>query len=349
MPARLLLVALALISLAPLTLAQETLEVGVKEARPFVYRDASGEWTGLSVELWRSIALKLGVSSNWQEEKLDPLLRRTGAGELDAGVGALTVTAERETMMDFSHPFMSSGLAIAVPGHPASGGIFSALFSLAFLQAVGALVGVLIIAGSLVWFFERRANPDEFGGKNGLWEGFWWSAVTMTTVGYGDRSPKTVPGRIVALIWMFASIIVISFFTASIASTLTVRRLESDIEGPDDLARASVVATVKDSVSSAWLRRRELKTKAFDTLEEALQAVADGKAEAAVYDEPLLRYQAKTTFAGDIVVLPGVFERQDYAFALPNDSPRREEVNRALLEVLASPAWRETLRRYLGD
>lgn len=73
-----------------------------------------------------------------------------------------------------------------------------------------------------MWFFERHRNPTQFGGRpgHGLGSAFWWSAVTMTTVGYGNKSPQTLGGRLIALVWMFTSVIIISSFTAQIASAL---------------------------------------------------------------------------------------------------------------------------------
>lgn len=73
--------------------------------------------------------------------------------------------------------------------------------------------------GVLLWLVERKRNSDQFGGSvaEGIGSGFWWSAVTMTTVGYGDKAPVTLIGRFMATIWMFASVITISGFTAAIS------------------------------------------------------------------------------------------------------------------------------------
>ena len=86
-----------------------------------------------------------------------------------------------------------------------------------------------------MWLFERKRNKEMFGqGIKGLGAGFWWSAVTMTTVGYGDKAPVTAAGRTIGFIWMFAAILLISGLTASIASALTVSSLDSKIENADN-------------------------------------------------------------------------------------------------------------------
>lgn len=58
----------------------------------------------------------------------------------------------------------------------------------------------------------------DHGDFTSFWNGVWWAAVTVTTVGYGDLYPTSVPGRIVAIVLMFAGIGFIAVLTATIAS-----------------------------------------------------------------------------------------------------------------------------------
>ena len=74
-----------------------------------------------------------------------------------------------------------------------------------------------------------------------------------------------------------------------------------------------------------------------------------GQLDAAVYDAPVLRYVAASELQGKINVLPGTFERQDYAIALRSGSLLREDLNRALLQRITEPEWQDTLFRYLGN
>ncbi len=328
-----------------------TLVIGTKHAPPFAIKDADGAWEGISIDLWREIAEELQVAFTFEERDLATLLEGVKRSELDAAVSALTINAEREANMDFSHPFYLSGLSIATStsGENAWIGATKSFFSWPFFQAVLALLALLLLVGVTVWFFEHRRN-QQFGGPmiHGVGSGLWWSAVTMTTVGYGDKAPVTVGGRLIALIWMFASIIIISSFTAAFATALTIGRLESTIQGPQDLYRVTT-ATVSNSTSEVYLRDQRIEYTPFNSLQEALQALADGKVTALVYDQPLLQYLTNRDFRDTVHVLPVTFRRQSYGIALPASSRWRESINRVLLEKLDSQAWQDILFRYLGQ
>jgi ABC-type amino acid transport substrate-binding protein len=329
----------------------EPLRVGVKESPPFVIRDGRGELAGLSMTLWRQAAERLGLEYEVQEFSLKELLDRVAAGEVDVAVASLTVTPERELAMDFTHPYFTSGLGVAVSTEAEAGILaFLARFvSAEFLSVLAFLALLLLLSGFLVWVFERRANPEEFGGKPlaGVFSAFWWSAVTMTTVGYGDKAPRTVPGRCVALVWMFTGVIIISSITAAITSALTVRQLGASIKNPDDLASARV-ATLAGSTSEAYLDERGIRHITFPSVEAALDAVLTGRADAAVYDAPILRYSVQNRPDDPLQVLPFVFQRQDYGFALKSGSRLREALNVELLDVIGSDLWRDEQSRLLG-
>ena len=346
----LLLMALAASHALPSIGRAETLQVLTRDVPPFAIKQADGDWSGISIDLWQQVAGRLGVDSEFREAGLKAMLDAVAEGEADLAVAALTITSERETHMDFTHPFLSTGLGIAVR-RDAGGGwlaVTQRLLSGQFLKVIAALLGLLLLVGVLVWLLERRRN-SQFGGQplEGIGSGLWWSAVTMTTVGYGDKTPLTPGGRAVAMVWMFASVIIISSFTAAIATALTVGELGGKVQGEEDLGRVRV-ATLANSTSAGYLEERRHRYRAVADIEQALRLLADGEVDAVVYDAPILRYRVRQEHDQRLAVLPGSFERQDYGFALPSGSELREPINRVLLERLQDPAWQTTLFEYLG-
>ena len=328
----------------------QKLIVGTKVAPPFAMKSPDGVWQGISIELWRRVADRMELEYELREMDLPTLIRSLEDGSIDAAVAALTVTEERESRFDFSHPFHSAGLGIAV--RPSPGGrwfsVVRRFVSFEFLTVVAVLSLLLLIVGTIVWLFERKRNAVQFGGKpsQGIGSAFWWAAVTMSTVGYGDKAPVTLGGRILGLIWIFAGIILISAFTAAITSSLTVSQLEAAVRGPEDLPRVRV-ATVAETTSSRYLRRRGIAHYTFASPREALDALVNSRVDAVVYDEPILRHMALTS-PRPVRVLPTSFEPQNYAIGLKANSPLREPMNRAILHVLDEPEWEPVLRRNLG-
>jgi len=331
--------------------APDPLTVGVKTAPPFVIKKTHGEFSGLSIALWREAAERAGLEYRFVETDLEGLVSGLEDGRLDVSVAALTIKAERETQVDFTHPFYTTGLAIAVPVEEGTvGAVLQSLLSAEFAAAVGALTGLLLLVGFLLWLAERRKNPDMFGGTplQGVGASFWWAAVTMTTVGYGDKAPTTLAGRLIALVWMFAAIIVISGFTAAIATSLTVSRLETTIRGPGDLYDVRVVS-VADSASAEYLERQGIGFTRRQELAAALEDVANGRFDAIVYDEPILKYHIRRSYPAELRMVPEHFERQDYALALPAGSPLREPLNIAILDTLETSEGGALVQRYVGD
>ncbi len=331
---------------------QQKLIVGTKIVPPFVIKDATGEYSGISIELWEQMALELNLGYEYFESDNKTLLDSLQNESIDLIVAAMTLTNEREKVIDFSHPFFNTGLGIAVQKKDETGilEMIKALFSIQFIQAIASLVLLLLIVGFLMWLFERKKNKEEFDNRpaRGIGAGFWWSAVTMTTVGYGDKTPKTLGGRVIGFIWMFSGIILISTFTAAITSTLTVSRLSAGVTGPEDLPKTTV-GTVEFTTSEKYLKERRIAYIEYKTADEALKALKNDEINALVYDAALLQYLINKDYPAELQVLKNTFLRQDYGIAFQQGSELREPINQIILRKIHEKEWKDILFDYLGN
>lgn len=328
---------------------KDELVVGVKHSPPFLIEKDEKIERGVAHDLWIKLAEEQGLEYRFEKYDLNGLLNALEEERIDISIAPLTVTSERLERMDFTQPLYISNLAIATRQQGENQILLFLwnFFSWDFLRATFLLITVILIFGLLLWWVERRKNPEMFQtGWKGILDGFWWSAVTMTTVGYGDKAPKSGPGKFIATIWMFTAVIIISGFTATIASSLTVQRAEQNIEGLQDLARVRT-ATVEASNSARFLQERGIQPVETKSLEEAMEMLADEEVQAIFYDEPNLRYSIHDMGYGkELMVLDKQFEEQHYAFAMSKDSPYFETINLELIRALESDHWDRILQRY---
>ncbi|XP_022790756.1 uncharacterized protein LOC111330199 [Stylophora pistillata] len=95
--------------------------------------------------------------------------------------------------------------------------------------AVMLAMAFTYIAGLGVWTVESRCNPDfPPSFVEGAPEGFYWSFVSMTTVGYGDRSPISVVGRFCAIIIILCGLIIFGIVTSVMTTAITTVTMETD-------------------------------------------------------------------------------------------------------------------------
>ncbi|XP_066917843.1 uncharacterized protein [Clytia hemisphaerica] len=83
-------------------------------------------------------------------------------------------------------------------------------------------LSMAVLAGVIIWISEQWSNEEHFQKEfpRGAFEGFWWAYVSMTTVGYGDKTPSTVFGRLFAILWILIGITLFNMFTAAIITGL---------------------------------------------------------------------------------------------------------------------------------
>lgn len=323
-------------------------KVALRESPPFIMLDQSG-YSGISVDLWENIATDLKIEYEYVRfTDLGRLLKAIEKGDVDICINPLTVTSERLTRFSYTQPYYISGMAIALKVDQRNSivGFLRNLFSAEFLQIVLLLFGVIFIFGFLIWLVEQHKNPAQFGkGIKGLGHGIWWSAVTMTTVGYGDKTPSSGAGRFISIIWMFTAVIIISSFTASISAALTYNKFKTDIRSLQDLQNVEV-GTVSNSSTASYLSESRLKYKGYETLGDAIIELEAGRLDAVVYDEPLLSYIINSKGLSDkIELIPSGTNSVYFGFA-SRDLRFLQKINPYLLQIIEGKNWRKMLESY---
>ena len=346
---------------APATAKQPDIEADIPSLRvatmqfePFVVFQGR-KYSGFSIELWDEIAAAIGVEYEiYGVNSLAKLLDDVERGAADMATAGIGITSFREMTLDFSHAYFESGLQIMIPSGPDSilsdvlSKVMSAIFSPQLFYMVCFLLFLLLISAHIIWFSERRRNPQFSAGYlKGIWQSFWWAAVTVTTVGYGDKTPKGFAGRVFALIWMFSGFFILAYFTASVTSTVTVQELQGTIEGPSDLYGKSV-ASVRSSTAAEYLINMGIQPKLLNNAAEAIGVLEAGKVDAVVYDAPVLQHYAAHDGTGKVEVVGPIFWQQFYGIALPTGSPYREPINRALLQLIETGKYQLLYKKWFG-
>ena len=330
----------------------DKLKVYTKPIEPFAFQK-DGKAAGFSIELWDRLAKELNIEYElvWVDS-VSALIEALKKREADAAIAAISVTAERQSVVDFSQPFYESGLSILVNAQSQSSMtvLAKSLFTPDFVKLLLAVLAMLVVTAHLVWVFERKQNPEQFPQRyfRGVWESAWWAISTILSGGCDAKGPVVIGGRIVGAFWMLVCIIFITYFTASITSIMTVNQLTSDINGPNDLP-GRAVGTVKGTTAEKYLTTRKAEVHAFPSIDEAYAALAKRKIEAVVYDAPILFYQLKSAPGLKQQVVGRLFQRQNYGVGLQQDSPHRAAINEALLKLRESGFLDELQTKWFGN
>ena len=321
------------------------LRVATKTLEPFVFKQGD-RWAGFSIDLWNAIAQRMTLDYEWVEVKnVQEQLESVQTGQADAAIAGISMTAEREKLVDFSHPYFDAGLQILTrpQGKPSVWQQAANVLTPGLLWVL--VLGLLfaLVMGHVIWLIERRRNPDfPSGYLRGVIEGIWWVFLVVATGEYRDSETRSVIKRLLTAAWWLVGVALIAQFTATITANLTVQQLTSTISGPGDLPGKSI-ATVGTSTAAGFLSAHGLPFVPVDRIEDAYALLDQGQVQAVVYDSPVLLYYAATKGNGRTQVVGAIFKPEKYGIALPSGSPLRKPINETLLGLYQDGTY-ETIR-----
>ncbi|KAF9618740.1 hypothetical protein IFM89_002435 [Coptis chinensis] len=252
---------------------------------------------------------------------------------VDAVVGDFTILANRSNYVDFTQPYAESALTMIVPAKSKEK---LWLFTKPFNSTVWLAISFVFIYTMLVlWFLERRSNPDFTGPwKNQLSTALWF---TFSTLFFAHREDlRNNFARVVMVVWLFVVFVVTASYTASLTSMLTVQRLEPTID----------IATLNRSNSSVGCDGDGFVIKyAIDVLGfhpnniinfanefDYPDAFKSGKIKAALLELPYERVFI-SRYGKEYQVTDGAHRFGGLGFAFPKGSPMVKHFSEAFLNM----------------
>ena len=346
---RLILLTILLSHITTLRSEEETLSVGVTNSPPFIIIE-DDEITGLTIDLWNVISDSLDIDYHFVKTDINDVVTNIYEGEVNISIAPMAISSAHADSTFYTQPFYITTMCVAVENHYESGfvTIVKNLFSLSFLKTIGLLLFINLCIGTLIWVAERKDNPA-FSDKmlNGIIDGFWWSWVTMTTVGYGDKSPLSRNGKILGTIWMLVAILIISGFTATISSELTTKRLQNNVTNIHDLHKMKV-GCLEGRNTAIYLDYKHINHKQYRTFDDAFDALEKGEINALVDDGATLNYYFKKKEKDMLkkITLIELPNNKEYYCFMSTQPYLVNRINPYLLGFLESEQWNRLLRKY---
>ena len=334
---------------AGLRSAEDPVRVATVTRPPFsLVQD--GTDTGFSVELWQALADDIGFETEFlRTDTFGEMLNMVRDGTVDAAAANISITAEREAVMDFTQPIFEAGLGIMIPAsETGSSTLIAAFLSRDLLLAVALAFGLLFGAGMLMWVFERRRQPYfDHSARKALFPSFWWALNLVVNGGFEERQPRSAGGRVLAVILVVSSLFLVSVFVARITATMTVEAIQSSVASVNDLYGRRV-GTTEGSTAASFLDDRDLRFRGFAGLAPLIDAFESGELDAVVFDAPILAFYVNTDGAEIGELVGQVFLRESYGIALPTGSALAEPINQSLLKLRENGTYETIYRQYFG-
>ena len=315
------------------------------------------EWTGqrptgVVIDIWNEIAGRIGVATDFVlAPTFTQLLEVLPAGQADVSLGPLAITAEREQMIDFTHAIFNSGMRIAVRNRNDSGFLAAvkSFLSWQLLELLGCVMALAFLTGHVLWWCERRENPNSFPRHylRGVGEAMWWIGCTIVTGGCDNKHVGSPLGRTIAFGWMVGGIVLLASFTSVLTATITAERVVGTIHGPRDLA-GRTVGCQQAGLSAKTAKQRGALVQEFPTVKEALDALALGMVEAVVSENQSLMFLVNQPNRVGMRLVGPIFETFDSGFGVPTGSPLRKRLNQAILEIREDGTLERIKEEWLG-
>lgn len=357
----------------------KTLRVSIALTEPYVMykenhteRFGNDRYRGYCIDLLNKLAKKLqfnyvlkevsdGQYGKIQNGSWNGMIRELLDGKADLAIVDLTITKERQSAVDFTHPFMTLGIAIMFKKPKVEKAeLFSFLMPFStevWLSMGSASIGVVL----LMWLISRISplewvNPhpcdDEMDDQDyenelhSVGASFWFITGSLMQQG-SDLAPRSASVRALSSVWYFFTLILISSYTANFAAFLTASRMQSPIESAEDLSKQTKIdygckeagstqaffaSSDNPTYRKMWNFMESRKHQGVFTPDnkKGIQLVKKGNF-AFLMESTSIEYITQRDC--EITQIGSLLDHKGYGIALKKRSPFRASISKAIVEL----------------
>ncbi|XP_026655806.1 glutamate receptor 3.4-like isoform X2 [Phoenix dactylifera] len=271
----------------------------------------------------------------------DELVHMVAQNNLDAAVGDIAIVRNRTRIVDFTQPYVESGLVIVAPVKKTDSIAWAFLkpFTLEMWCVTGAF---FLFVGAVIWILEHRINEDFRGPPREQLVTICWFSLSTMFFAHRENTVSTL-GRFVLIIWLFVVLIITSSYTASLTSILTVQQLSPGIKGLDSLISSSDPIGYQAGKFSRNYMIEELNISPsrlvpLNSPEEyarVLELGPKGGGVAAIVDE-IPYVEIFLSIYCQFQMVGQEFTKNGWGFAFQRNSPLAEDLSTAILSLSES-------------
>ncbi|VDN92969.1 unnamed protein product [Brugia pahangi] len=290
----------------------------------------------------------------------DGLIGSLLSGEADVCVASLTINQDRERVVDFSKPFMTTGISIMIKKPDKQEfSVFSFMQPLSteiWMYIIFAYVGVSVVIFLVSRFSPYEWRIEEMSGGGGftisndfsVYNCLWYTLAAFMQQGT-DIVPRSISGRLASSVWWFFTMIIVSSYTANLAAFLTLEKMQAPIESVEDLAKQTKIkygiqqggSTAQFfKYSSVQIYQRmwrymesQVPTVFTSTYAEGIERVRSHKGRYAFLLEATANEYANTRKPCDTMKVGSNLNSVGYGVATPFGSPYKDHINLAILAL----------------
>ncbi|XP_028910336.1 glutamate receptor ionotropic, NMDA 2B [Ornithorhynchus anatinus] len=282
-------------------------------------------------------------------------------------VGSLTINEERSEVVDFSVPFIETGISVMVSR--SNGTVSPSAFLEPFSADVWVMMFVmlLIVSAVAVFVFEYfspvgynrcLADGREPGGPSfTIGKAIWllWGLVFNNSVPV--QNPKGTTSKIMVSVWAFFAVIFLASYTANLAAFMIQEEYVDQVSGlsdkkfqrPNDFSPPFRFGTVPNGSTERNIRNNYAEMHAYmgkfnqRGVDDALLSLKTGKLDAFIYDAAVLNYMAGRDEGCKLVTIGSgkVFASTGYGIAIQKDSGWKRQVDLAILQLFGDGEMEE--------